>query len=353
MATNPVATKAYADRMAEQNAARIFTLEDLAGTGGARDLLAGSRADAAKSLYDDAMAQGVDPARLTPDVMGKIKLLLGRPSIKSAMDQAKQLAAEEGLELNDMTSIQGLHYVKQALDDQISASARAGTNTLTNKLMGTKDLLEKTMTQISPAYAKARETYAAMSAPINQMDVAQAIIDKSVNPLTGNISPQAFARNLSDATAQRATGFEGATLDNTMTPEQLATLNAVKEDLARAEFARSAGRGAGSDTVQKLAYANMVDGVNVPAMVRNLVPTQAAGNVAARIADTVYGGANKELSAKLSEAVLDPNATSNMIKDALDAVDRSGFISRGAASIAPITGITTGLLGANASNSAQ
>lgn len=337
-ATDPVVTKAFSDRMATQNAARVAALENLAGTGGARDFFAADRDVVANQLYKKAFDAGIDPDALTPAMKGQITQLMKRPSIKSAMQDAKQLAAEDGMNLTDMTSIEGMHYTKQALDDQISSSVRAGTDTLTSKLMGTKQKLLNLMDTLSPAYAEARRTFAEMSKPISQMDVAQAIADKSIAPLTGNLQPNSFAKSISDSVAKRATEFNGATLENTMTADQLAALAAIKDDLARAVFAQNAGRGAGSDTVQKLAYSNMLSSMKVPDFVRSFAPTQVIGNVAGRAADAAYGRANRELSSKLAESLLDPDATAKMVSDAMRAAENSLAVSNTASAVAPYAG---------------
>lgn len=337
-ATDPVVTKAFADRMTAQNAARVSMLEDMAGTNGARDFFAADRDAVANQLYKKAFDAGIDADALTPAMRGQITQLMKRPSIQTAIQGAKQLAAEDGMKLTDMTSIEGMHYMKQALDDQISSSVRTGTDTLTSKLMGTKQKLLNLMDTLSPAYGEARKTFAEMSKPISQMDVAQEIADKSIAPLTGNLQPNAFAKNISDSVAKRATGFSGASLENTMTPEQLAGLDAIKEDLARSVFAQNAGRGAGSDTVQKLAYSNMLSSMKVPEFVRSFAPSQVIGNVAGRAADAAYGRANRELSSKLAESLLDPNATARMVSDAVRAAENSMTVSNVAGAVAPYSG---------------
>lgn len=334
-ATNPTVTQAYANRMASQNAARVGVLEDMSGAGGARDFFAADRDAVASGLYDAAFSQGIDPAAMTPYVKNQVTQLLKRPSIQDAMAQAKRLAAESGVELGDDTSIQGLHYAKMALDDKIAESVRAGTNTLTHSLMGTKEMLSNVMDKLSPAYGEARRQFAAMSRPVNQMDVAGEIVNKSVNKLTGNLQPNAFANALTDATAKRATGFNKASLNGTMDVDQLASLGAIKDDLARAVFAQNAGRGVGSDTVQKLAYSNMLDSSGLPNFVGRSAPLQTIAGVAGRFSDAAYGRANKELSERLAESLLDTSKTSGIIDAALRSIENSNAVSNAASTIAP------------------
>lgn len=324
VATVPEAGVAHAERMGAQNTARVNSLEDIAGTGGQREFYDQARKDAAQKLYHEAYDAGVDitrdatsgqflPKNVVSGVKGEISVLLKRPAIQDAVNDARRLAANEGVAMKDMAgSIKGLDYVKRALDDKIGA-----TNGNEQRiLIDLKNRLLTTLDRLSPKYAEARTTFKEMSKPINQMDVAQEIADKSINKLTGNLQPQAYARALDDSTAARATGFKGATLENTMEPAQLERLQAIKDDVARALMAQNAGRGPGSDTVQKLAYTNLVDQAGVPTFLRHFGPTQAAGNLLSRGADAAYGRANKEIAQKLAIGMLDPKEAARMMESA-------------------------------------
>jgi hypothetical protein len=232
------------------------------------------------------------------------------------MDYARTLARNEGLDLTDAAgSVQGLDYVKRALDDAVGKSSGNEQRVL----MGVRDKLVGLLDEVSPKYGEARRTFAAMSQPINQMDVAQAIADKSINKLTGNLQPSAYARALSDKTAQQATGFGKATLEGTMGGPQLNALNSILLDVQRASAAQNAGRGVGSDTLQKLAYSNLMEQSGVPTFLRSLPPAQVVGNLLARGADTVYGRANREISGLLGEVMLDPQRASLLMMGATPA----------------------------------
>jgi hypothetical protein len=221
--------------------------------------------------------------------------------------------------MTDATSVQGMHWMKMAIDDLIGAADRAGNSTLKRAYVGLQNDLLAGMDNMSPAYANARQTFAAMSRPINQMDVAKTIADRSISPLTGNLQPAAYARALSDKTAAQATGFAGATLDNTMAPTQLNALNSILKDVQRATAAQNAGRGVGSDTIQKLAYTNLMDQSGVPTFLQNMRPLQVVGNLAARAGDAAYGRANKEIAGLLGEVMLDPQKAALLMQKATPA----------------------------------
>ncbi len=302
-AGNPEVTNAVSQLMQRQNAARVGVLDEMAGrTSGARDFFAAARDATADQLYANARRNGLAP--LTQQQQAVVGDLMQRPAMRDALASARRLAQNEGLDITDAAgSVAGLDYVRRALGDQISAATGANERRILTAL---QDRLTRVMDQISPDLRAARETFAGMSRPVNQMDVAHEIATRSVNPLSGNLQPAAYARTLTDATAARATGFPGATLEGTMAPAQMNQLNSLLLDLQRANAAQNVGRGVGSDTVQKLAYTNILDQSGVPTLLRNFAPGQVVGNIAARGADAAYGRANRELSARLAEVMLDP-----------------------------------------------
>lgn len=304
-ATTPDVTNQLAAIAQTQNAARANVLQRMAGSDGARDFAAAERAATADQLYGQARSAGVNSAALAPEAQANIAAMQARlppDVIKSAQD----LARINGMPMNDNSAVAGMHYVKLALDDAISAAKASGNTTKAAALTGLQRDYLSGLDSMSPDYAAARQVYADMSKPINQMDVASMIAGKAINPLTGTVQPAAFARALNDRTAAAATGMPGATIEGTMTNQQGNLLQSILADLQRSNAAQNAGRGAGSDTVQKLAYANILDQSGVPTVLRQFAPAQVVGNVVARGADAAYGRANKELANQLAMTMLSP-----------------------------------------------
>jgi hypothetical protein len=304
-ANNPAVTTSVSERMAQQNAARSDLLRNLAGSDGLRDFTQANRDATAELLYGAAMRKGIDPARLTPQAVANVAQFQKRMP-DAVVSRARELAKLNGMEMTDDTSLQGLHWTKKALDDLISSAKARGDKELSRaytKLQ--KDLLTG-IDRLSPDYRAARKVYQSMSKPLNEMDTVQALMDRSTNALTGVVQPAAYARALSDKTAQSATGFKGATLENALENTSLNKLQSLFADLQRSNFAQNAGRGAGSDTVQKLAYSNIMGASGMPTFVQGLGPVQFAGNVLSRVGDAAYGRANRELSQQLAETMLDP-----------------------------------------------
>ena len=308
-AQDPAVTNAITLRRQSNEGARIAELERLAGTHGDRKVAADARSASAGPMYDAALAKGIDPAALTPALQAEMKTLQKNPFVRDLVPIAKKLALADGIKITKDGSLQGMHYLKLALDDAIERAkgkdSKIGRNEL-EKLTTAKRSLLGVLDQVSPEYSAAMREYADKSKPINQMDVVQAILDKSRNPMAESLYPNAYGRALSDDTAQRVLGFGGATLDNVMDPAQLASLNAIKADIQRQSFADTAGRGVGSDTVQKLAYSGLSDAAGIPSFVRALAIGRAGGNLLGRGMDSIYGRTNRELASFLAQALEDP-----------------------------------------------
>jgi hypothetical protein len=319
-ATDPTVVNALTTRAQQNNAARVDALRQLAGTDGERDFTAASRQATADQLYGHAYNEGIDMSQLTPARRGEITKLLKTPAIQQAVNDAETMMQNSMKNsASPAGSVEGLHYVRKALSDQISNATGNQKRVLSDLL----DRFDSTMDTISPAYAQARVEFAAASKPLNAMDATQRLMDTSVDPLTGFLRPSNYVRNLNDKTVQQATGFRGATLDNTFEPGQLGTLNAIGDDLRRVHGALNDGRGPGSDTVQKLAYSNLIDQAGFPNWLRNMGPAQTMGNMLARGGDVIYGSQNRTMSNRLANALLSPEETATLLDAA--ARQRSGI----------------------------
>lgn len=298
----PGAMNEMTARQASNNAARVAVMEDMAGTQGQREFYDQARTTAAKELYDDAFRVTMgDLAAPQAEEIGK---LMKMPAVQEAIKQARVNAANTGLDIaNPSGSLRGLHEAKLAMDDQIS-KLLGGTAAEANKARGittARDRLVAFMEDVSPAYREARATFSEMSRPINQMDAIQDIAKRSISPLRDTIYPNALARALKDDS-----------LKGVLTGDQLAKLNAIKDDLARVDFANSSGR-VGSDTVQKLAFGNMLNQAGIPSGIRSFGPAGVVGSLLERGGQAVYGGANKQMASQLAEALLNPKSAAELM----------------------------------------
>ena len=305
-AVSQEATNTMAARQAAQNEARAAALHQMAGTEGERAALSLARENAAEDLYKAAFGKKMT---LNPELTKEVNQLVQTPAIKDAMKQAQINAKNLGIDIkNPKGSIQGLHQTKLAIDDAIDRLKKPDMSSAEkNKMAGllaAKDRLIGFLENknISPEYKTARETYAAMSKPINEMDVIQGIANKAINPLNEKMYAGKFAQNLENIAP------------NTVSPEKLNALNAIKQDLARSQFAENAGRGVGSDTIQKLAYGNMLNQINLPNLLRRRGLAETAGNIMARASDVVYGKANKELANQFAQTLLNPQQAASYME---------------------------------------
>lgn len=333
-ATDPVAMNELAQQTAANNAARIEAL-----TGLAPDKAAAieGRTSATEALYGAAKDKVVQ-------ITDNLKELLDRPSIKTAISKAQQLAREnnEGTQFvksipEQMGMIVGengkpltvsaeqtgsmtgraAHYIKMALDDMANASPMSGIGkNEVRSIANTRNAFLQEIEQQIPEYAQARKLFAELSAPVTQADMVEKIAERAVNP-RGNLTLGGLSRALSDRTAKTVTGQQNATLAKVLAPEQLQTLRQIEADLLRQDFANTAGRGAGSDTVQKLAFTNMLNQAGIPQALRGSAVPSIIGNLLQRGGDAFYGGANKKIAELLAQSLVDPRQSAALARGSM------------------------------------
>ena len=305
---NPITTNAFAERKALNDIARTEALQNIASPtrlAKYQDL----RGRVAEDLYSDAL-KPLNLGKLTPEMTDEITGLIKTPAIKKAMDQAKENAANRGIEINNPEgSMRGLHETKMALDDQIArvkalAEKTGGAKSAElNSLQTAKSRLLSFMEDASPAYKTARINYERLSKPIEQLESIAKLAEKSLNPKDYSVYLGNFSREL-----------EKVKKEGHLSTQQIKRLENLKEDLMRTDFANNAGRGVGSNTMQNLAYNNMLQEVNLPNLLRRRGMAETAGNIAARVKDVAYGGMNKRLTTEMAEAMLDPRKAAALMK---------------------------------------
>lgn len=318
-AIDPEAAAQSQTRLMQQNAARVKALADLAGTDDAMAQAIATRKAASAPFMAklDASTATVNPKRTLSLIDTMMEKSPGRTQLASALQSVKRAIVDsEGIvQTNPGNLYRG---ARKQITDLLAAKAGDGSpvnKEISRELTVIKDALDKEIGRAEPAYRVFMQQFARNSEPINQMDVGRKIIEKSVSPLTNTLRPEAYARSLSDQVARQATGFKRATLAKTLTPDQLASLNAVKADTAQAVMADRMAGTKGSDTIKKLAYANMIDRFGVPTFLQEFAPTQVTGNLAARSADVLYGRANKELASALAETLLNPQRAGQLMRN--------------------------------------
>lgn len=324
----PEYAPAVQQRQGAQRLARLNAVQDIAGRGSYLDDITQGRAVFAGEDYARAAQQGVDPG-MAQAMQPQIANLMERPSIQAAQRDAVRLARERGVNLTDFGSVEGLDWLKKALDNQISKAATP--NSSIGKadlaaLVQTKNDLMLTLEQISPAYAEANRNFAAMSGQINSSQVAQDLLNKLNKPgsrymTAGTAREQgdAFMNALAQAeeSVKKSTGMNRGIAD-VMAPADVAALQNVARDLGRKTFADTAGGAKGSPTAQNLASQNMLRRIIGPTgmpeswaestMLQSLLaPVQGASRLT---------GANQRIMDEIAAAMLDPQVGAGLLMTA-------------------------------------
>jgi len=313
-----------ASALAESNKQRIgaykSVLNDLAGDETRRQAADTARETAARNLYGQAYAQNPQ-ANLTPALQAEIDALMKRPSIQAAIGEARQLAAEEGRQITNQGSIQGLHDIKRVLDGKIGEAVRAGNNTQARALEDTQAKLLNVIETLAPDYAQARTTYRELSKPINQMDVGQALSDR-LFPALSNYSDdlartrgETYAKALEDSKqmVRKATGLNKADLSTVLTPSQLADVQGIAKDIARNTAAAELARVPGSPTVQYLAAGNVMRGIGGPVGLPQGFVDSMLGQTVNKVLNMGLQIPEQRLQRMLGQALTDPQTAARLM----------------------------------------
>lgn len=321
-ATRDLRPNAFFERETANAAARNAAFDRVAGDQAAIDLASTARDDAANALYGkaftaDAMRRGLaQEAQATRAPFSGVGLsgapedlstpglreLANRPGFKAAIDAAKRLAADKGVRLEDpLQSLEGLHYIKLALDDALNPAAKTamGRNASV-AVMGMRDKLAEELAKVSPLYGNARRTFADMSQPINAMEALQGLAPKLTDK-SGNMTLAKVKNGIQSLDKfRKAPGVHPA---KAVTEGQLGTLQAIHDDLLRQDFLQ-AGRSAGSNTFQNIATDNILSSL-VPGRVGETLRGKIGGPLG-QVGRIAYSGPNEAIRNRLTDMMLTP-----------------------------------------------
>ena len=303
-------------RFADQRAARLGAIQNVAGADDYYNAVKAGRATFAKQDYDAAIAAGFDMKALEK-ARPQLEKIMSRPSVEQAKRVAVSLARESDQTIDDFGSVRGLDYLVKALDNQISAAKSGGSSIGKEELRAltqTKSDLLGVIEKVAPSYKEARDNFAAMSRQVNAMDVAREL-QRAYEPALGRFGAntremgQAYGRALNNATesVKRATGMDRPLAD-IMPTADIAALESVARDLASKTAAEEMGRSVGSNTAQNLASQNLMRRILGP---MGMPETAGESTIAQTIASPLtglyrLGGAEPKILERLSQAALDP-----------------------------------------------
>lgn len=265
--------------------------------------------------------------------------LYDRPSIQEAVAAAQRGARESGgyfpKKAGEKFSVENLQTMKQYLDDVIKDPAASGLKASdAARVSRTRDSFVDWLSSAVPEWRDARVAYKEASKPINQKIVG-AELEKALTSGTGKERVGAFTSAVDNATRipelQRKSGAQRfGSLDEVLTPEQMATVQGVKGELVRdVELADLAQAGMPKalnlvGDISKVPTVGMIDRV---VTIVNALANRAAGK-----------GGQKTMDA-LSDLSLEPGGLAEAMRKAtpfqrsqiIDALMRAQGVSAGQA----------------------
>jgi hypothetical protein len=344
---NPESAQAIQRAYEAQQAARTAAIKGVAGTPEHRAAIEEGRRIFANEDYARAFSQGMDQD-MARALAPQISSLMERPSIQEAKATAMRLAKENGINLSNFGSVEGMDWLVKALNNKISMAAQPGSSIGKEELralMQTKNDLMSVIEQVSPAYKEAMSNYAAMSRQVNAADVAadlQSRLYKNAHWGSNKEMGTAYQTELGKAleSVKKQTGMD-MPISKVMNPKDLAALEGVARDLARKENAQTLGRAVGSPTMQNMMGQNLLNRVAGPlGMPQSWAQSVVADTLLSRPYDFVMRSAQPKIGGLLSEAMTDP-AKAQLLLTAAKQQSKLGNVALKAERLLPVGGLLT------------
>jgi hypothetical protein len=291
-------------------------LSDMAGDNLTMTAARGARESATQALYEQA-----DNVIVPLDE--ELQALFKRPVIAAAVETAKTNAKNRGETLlidvaEDVTAVDGrsLHAIKKGIDDAVG-ELKPNSDTLKAAQAARDEFLEAIEDRLA-TYRPARETFKAMSRPINQMEVAGVLRDKLAPALddfgeTGGLRSGLFAQALRDPKlVKKATGMRGL-LSDVMEPAQLDAIEGVGRALAGRAAAGNLARPVGTNTVQNLSAQNLMRQIAGPLGLPESFMDARVWPTLLRPVNYAYQAQEPALNTLLGSAITDPRLAARLM----------------------------------------
>lgn len=311
-------------------AARVRSIEEIAGTDAQMAAANQARTEASQSARSQAMEAGpVDVSQTILALEDAIKAQEGRPAVQAGLRQVRDLLFRERMAgpgtvvgaPEDRITV--LENVRQTIGDMLggryggdNAAALQGSR----ELIGVRDSLNREIGDQVPAFVQYLDAYRQGSVPINRMEIGRELLDRGAgsaiaDPVTGvrPLTPAGFSRQANDldSLAARATGFDKARADQILTPDDIAKIRAVQDDLERQAFRATAGSGGNSMTQERQALARRMGRSAIQS-----VP------VVGRFAESLEAMGEKRLNDTLARLIANPEEARRVLST-LNAKDRA------------------------------
>lgn len=307
---------------ATQPASRVRRLNQIATGQPTREAAEGARSAAAARSYGEAFDAGVDPD-MAFAMAPQLNSILERPSVRAGIARARGMAQEAGIAIDDPGSVQGLHYLKQALDDQVG---RLRDQPARQRLVQqTSQDLASVLEEIAPLYQTARREFQMNSVPVNRAAIGERLVERASGALrdfSGNrrLQANAFAKAMNDEgeLIRQATGFRGGpqSLDDVLTPSQMDRINAVRNELELVANLSQAANGPGSQTAKMLASQNLLRQIAGPMGLPDSFVENAVSQSLLRPVQWGMNAAEPRIQAAIARGLLDPEEAMRLVTSA-------------------------------------
>lgn len=298
-------------RMARiQNNARLNALGRMSGTDEELAAAISNRQTKAKKLYDEAFKEPMPWSKDLQDLMND-------PFIMRAEKEASDLIEKAGVGPGQRP-VEYLHLLKEGLDSVVNKAAAGKGSLATTKTHSAADTRAKLMEILgqSKGYTAARQGYAEMSQPINQMSVARVLAGRlrpAGQEFGAETIPQnrdAFLRAMQDAPGviKSASGRNlYSKLEDVMSPEQMLTIKDIARNLG-AESESTALGGAGLQKIAKEFSAAGREFKGLPVLARTAM-------IANAILGRLQGRANEKVLLELSKRFQNPDEIQRLLQE--------------------------------------
>jgi hypothetical protein len=330
--SGPAAERVLREEAARMNALRSVT-PDLQNALAVRDLGSAATYGGAMAADKVRLAQLVAQEQASRSLSGTagptfeaelspaLQALKGNPAIAAAEKTAIDLAATKGVNLgkDPMSTLEGLHYMKLAIDSQFKSpnAATALQKYSANALQNTKSQLLNAIDEISPQYGGARWLHSKLSEPVNQAQVLNemaSVLQKGGGGerVTPFLNVLGRGENALLKRADQNPRFGGLT--DVLTPEQMQVTQDVARQLTRdAEMERLSSMGS-----RQLAKILKEEPTSLP-------PTGKAAIVFNRVTNALKGKVSDKTMEALAKG-MESGADANTLLATLPAVERNAVL---------------------------
>lgn len=299
---------------------KVGALNRIMNSQATRDAAEGARSSAANASYGAARREGVDQG-MAEALQPQIAQLMERPEIQRAARVAQEYAKSEGIVLQDMGSVQGLSYLKRALDDEIGSLPPKATTAKRLYTQSSSDL-KSVLEDIAPALRTADREFQFNSVPVNRAAVGERLTEAAsgaIRDFSGNrrLQANALARALNDEEKllRQGTGYNGfSALDELLTPTQSGRVGAVRSELETLANLNSAANGPGSQTAKMLASQNLLKQAAGPMGIPDSWIESVLAQTALRPLQFGYKSAESRIGEAVSRGLLDPAQASQLVQ---------------------------------------